>query len=262
MISSTYIAGRGAVYHIDARAKLLLVLLLCIEVFLPISTIGMYLIVLVCIAIAWYGAGFKQAISPLKTILPLIIIMTIFTPFTYTDSSPLIAIKGITLATVDGLFHLNLLIARFTAITYLTTLFVWTTTMSDIMLTFQFYGLPYKGALVITLAFRFIPFIADSFHMVRDAFSLRIPIDQKHNKRKIFDILPTISCVLVFALKSIPHLAMSLEHRGFGRSNKRSVYHTIHSKGSLFTHLSICVMIAALFFLSFSYSISFNPFSL
>ncbi len=255
MISSTYIAGRGVIYHIDARAKLLLVLLLCIEVFLPISPVGMYLIVLISIFIAWYGTGFKQAISPLKTILPLIIIMILFTPFTYTDSSPLIVIKGFTVATVDGLIHLNLLIARFTAITYLTTLFVWTTTMSDIMLTFQFYGLPYKGALIITLAFRFIPFIADSFHMVRDAFSLRVPTNQKHNKRKIFDMLPTISCVLVFALKSIPHLAMSLEHRGFGRANKRSVYHTIHAKGSLFTHLIICVMIAALFYITFSYSI-------
>lgn len=254
MISSTYIAGRGFIYHIDARAKLLLVLLLCIEVFLPLSTIGMYLIVLVCLSIAWYAAGFKQAISPLKTILPLIIIMILFTPFTYTDSPDLIVVKGVRLATVDGVFHLNLLIARFTAITYLTTLFVWTTTMSDIMLTFQFYGLPYRGALVVTLAFRFIPFIADSFHMVRDAFSLRIPtLGEKHKKHRVFDILPTISCVLVFALKSIPNLAMSLEHRGLGRKNKRSVYHTIHAKGSLFTHLFICVIIATLFYLSFSY---------
>ena len=254
MISSTYIAGRGFIYHTDARAKLLLVLLLCIEVFLPVSTIGMYLISLLCIALAWYAAGFRQAISPLKTILPLIIIMILFTPFTYTDSTPHIVVKGITLATTEGLFHLNLLIARFTAITYLTTLFVWSTSMSDIMLTFRFYGLPYKGALVITLAFRFIPFIADSFHMIRDAFSLRVPNETtRSRKSRIFDILPTISCVLVFALKSIPNLAMSLEHRGLGRRQKRSTYHTIHAKGSLFTHLFICVMIATLFYLVFSY---------
>ena len=253
MISSTFIAGRGFIYHIDARAKLLLVLLLCIEVFLPVSTIGMYILVLLSIIIAWYATSFKQAISPLKTILPLIIIMILFTPFTYTNSSPVLAVKGVTLATQEGLYSLNLLVARFTAITYLTTLFVWTTTMSDIMLTFRFYGLPYKGALVITLAFRFIPFIADSFHMVRDAFSLRVINENKNSKKsRIFDILPTISCVLVFALKSIPNLAMHLEHRGLGRAQKRSNYHTIHAKGSLFTHLFFCVMIASLFYLIFS----------
>ncbi|NCB01417.1 MAG: energy-coupling factor transporter transmembrane protein EcfT [Spirochaetia bacterium] len=254
MISSTYIAGRGFIYHIDARAKLLFVLLMCLEIFLPFSTIGMYLIVACCIAIAWYGTGLKQALSPLKTILPLIIIMILFTPFTYIDSSAVIVVKGLTIATYDGLFHLNLLIARFTAITYLTTLFVWTTSMSDIMLTFRFYGLSYNGALIITLAFRFIPFIADSFHMISDAFSLRTLKDVENQKRsRLFDILPTISCVLVFALKSIPNLAMSLEHRGLGRGNKRSKYHTIHAKGTLFTHLFICVMIATTFYLVFSY---------
>ena len=253
MISSTYIAGRGFIYHIDARAKLLLVVLLCIEVFLPVSPIGMYLISFLCIAIAWYATGFKQAISPLKIIMPLIIVMILFTPLTYRHDAPLIVVKGITLATNEGLFHLNLLIARFTAITYLTTLFVWTTSMSDIMLTFRFYGLPYKGALVITLAFRFIPFIADSFHMVRDAFSLRVINHENSNKKsRVFDILPTISCVLVVALKSIPNLAMSLEHRGLGRGQKRSTFHTIHAKGSLFTHFFICVIIATLFYLLFS----------
>ncbi len=252
MISSTYIAGRGFIYHIDARAKLLLVILLCIEVFLPVQTLGVYLIVLMSFIIAWYGNGFKQALSPLKMIFPLIVIMILFTPFTHTDSSPAIIIRGFTLATGDGLFYLNQLVARFMAITYLTTLFVWTTTMSDIMLTFRFYGLPYKGALVITLAFRFIPFIADSFHMIRDAFSLRTLTEADNHKRsRLFDILPTISCVLVFALKSIPNLAMSLEHRGLGRVNKRSEYHTIHAKGTLFTHVFICVMIATIFYLFF-----------
>jgi energy-coupling factor transport system permease protein len=253
MIASTFIAGKGAIYHFDARAKLLLILVLCFEVFLPISPVGIYILAASSFLIAWYATGFKQALSPLKTILPLLIVMLLFTPFTYKDFPAAITIGEYTLATTASLYHLNLLIARFVSITYMTTLFVWTTSMSDIMLAFQWYGLPYSGSLVITLAFRFIPFIADSFHMISDAHSLRIISNgEGKRRRRIFDILPTISSALVFALKSIPNLAMSLEHRGFGRANKRTQFRTIQAKGSLFTHFLICVTILTTFYLLFS----------
>jgi len=254
MISSTYVAGRGFLYRYDPRAKLLLTLALCVEVFLPVSSFGIYLLSFLLFLAAAHATGIKQALSPLKTILPLIIVMILFTPFSYIDSTPVISVGGTSLATQEALYHLNLLIGRFVAITYMATLFVWTTSMSDIMLTFQWYGLPYNGALVITLAFRFIPFIADSFKMISDAHSLRVinSLNRGKKRSKIFDILPTISSALVFALKSIPNLAASLEHRGFSRENKRSQYRTISSKGSLFTHFLICVIIGSTFYLIFS----------
>ena len=254
MISSTYVAGKGLIYHFDARSKLLLTLVLCIEVFLPVSPTGIYLLSLISFLIALYATGMKQALSPLKTILPLIIMMVLFTPFTYTDTPAAITAGNVQLATTEALYHLNLLIARFIAITYMATLFVWTTTMSDIMLTFQWYGLPYSGALVITLAFRFIPFIADSFKMISDAHSLRrVSSDTKGRRRsRIFDILPTISSALVFALKSIPNLAATLEHRGYSTGHRRTRYRTLRTKGPLFTHFLICVIIATSFYLLFS----------
>ncbi|MGI6432668.1 MAG: energy-coupling factor transporter transmembrane component T family protein [Sphaerochaetaceae bacterium] len=248
MRTSMFIPGRGLLYHFDARAKLLLVLLLCVAVFLPLSLTGIWLLVGAVFVIGWHAVGFRQVLGVLKTIVFLLVLMLVFTPLTYRDSEALLRFKGVTLITVDGLWNLALLYGRFIAISYLCTLYVWTTEMAHIQLALQWYGLPFSGALVLTLAFRFIPFIAESFQMIQDAHALRLDeqVEQRHKKR-IKDVVPTVTAALVVALKSIPFLAMSLEHRGLGRLEKRSSYRTLVAKGGLFTHLLISITISTVF---------------
>ncbi len=249
MISSTFISGKGPWYIFDPRAKLILVLLLCIEVFLPLPVWGIYLIFSITMLTAFGALGFRQALVPLKTVLPLILIMALFVPFTYRSSPVLIQAGPVVLATRDSLAQFFTHTGRFLSITYLTTMFVWTTRMNDIMLTFRWFGLPYPGALVITLTFRFIPFIADTFSNIEEAHSLRQPEQGSSRRWKVFDMMPTISCTLIYALKSIPQLAMNLEHRGFSGFSERSSYRSLSGGISLFTHLLISVMIASTFLL-------------
>ncbi len=248
MISSTFVSGKGPWYAFDPRAKLLLVVLLCIEVFLPAPLWGIYLLFAVTFAFLFHALGLKMAFSPFKAIGLIILIMVLFIPFTHRTGKPLLVIGETVIATQDSLLQFATHTGRFLTITYLTTLFVWTTKMHDILLTFRWFRLPYSAALVITLTFRFIPFIAETFTRIQEAHSLR---QSEHSQSKgwnaLFDILPTISCTLIFALKSIPHLAMSLEHRGFGSSVKRSSYRRLPGNVSLFTHLVICGMIATTF---------------
>ncbi len=253
MISSIFISGRGPLYSYDPRAKLLLVLILCVEVFLPVSLIGIYILFTLALISLIHAVGIRQALSPVKAIGPIILIMILFIPFTYRGGDAMIIVGGITIATRESLLQFVTHTGRFITITYLTTLFVWTTRMNDILLTFRWFSLPYSGALIITLTFRFIPFIADTFTQIQEAHSLReTAASQSKGWKKLFDILPAISCTLIFALKSIPHLAMSLEHRGFGGGKKRSSYRSLPKGKSLFTHLLICVMIATTFPMLFS----------
>lgn len=254
MTTSTFIAGRGFPYWLDARAKLLLVVALCVLMFLPVSQSGLWILVAIVFATAWRATGLKQALKPLRTILPMLVIMVVFTPFTYRDSEVVLRIGTWPVATREALVHLNLLVARFVGITYVCTLHMWTTPMAEITLALKWYGLSHRASLVLTLAFRFIPFIADSFRMIQDSHALRnANLDaEQHKGRSLVDIVPTITAALVFALKSIPHLAMSLEHRGLGRTEKRTGYRRLKAQGGLFTHLLISVMIPIVFWVVFN----------
>jgi energy-coupling factor transport system permease protein len=174
---------------------------------------------------------------------------------TYRDGEFIIFIGQFPFITREALTQVNTLMARFLGITYICSLYVWTTPMADINLALRWYRLSYKAALVLTLAFRFIPFIADSFSMIQDSHALRnaVIVEGKSSKRqRLLDVVPTVTAALVFALKSIPYLAMTLEHRGFGNRVKRTSYRTLHAKGGLFTHLLLSVMIPTVFFVVFN----------
>ncbi|NCC66467.1 MAG: energy-coupling factor transporter transmembrane protein EcfT, partial [Spirochaetia bacterium] len=120
-------------------------------------------------------------------------------------------------------------------------------------LALRWYKLPYKAALVVTLAFTYIPFIAESFSQISDSHRLR-EFDDRQRKKvfdRVKDLLPTLTSVLVVALRSIPNLAMSLELRGFGLDNKRTSYHTLASYRHTFTHFMLsCIIVVVLFFIA------------
>jgi len=254
MTTSTFVAGNGILYALDARAKLLLVLLMCVLVFFPLSQLGLWVVFLSTLLMAWRATGFRQALQPLRSIAFILIIMVLFTPITYRGGTVLIHIGDWNLVTQEALWNLSTLMARFLAITYICTLYVWTTPMADINLALRWYGLSFQAAMVLTLAFRFIPFIADSFRMIQDSHALRMSDEQsvgKSRTQQLKDAIPTVTAALVFALKSIPHVAMSLEHRGLGRSPKRSSYRQLKAKGGLFTQLLVSVIIPTVFWILF-----------
>ena len=254
MTTNTFIAGKGFLYRYDPRAKLLLLVLLCVLVFLPISRIGLVVLLLSVFFVTWRSVGFRQALQPVKTILPLLVIMILFVPLTCRDGEVVLQVGGFPLATREALVQLIKLVTRFTTITYLCTLFFWTTPMGDITLALRWYGLSYQAALVLTLSFRFIPFIAEAFQMIQDSHSLRnANLGERERKRRpISDIIPTVTSALVFSLKSIPQLAMSLEHRGLGRANRRTGYRSLSRTRGLFTTFLFSIMIPACFWLMFN----------
>lgn len=256
MTTSTFIAGKGVLYQADARAKLLALILLCVLVFLPISTFGIWIIFGFAWVFACRATGLKQALQPFKSILFMLIIMAVFAPMTYREGSVALKFGSHMILTYEALENLSVLIARFLSITYLCTLYVWTTPMADINLALRWYGLSYRAALVLTLAFRFVPFIADSFTMIQDSHALRtsaVYAGKKPWRQRMSDAVPTVTAALVFALKSIPYLAMSLEHRGLGRAQKRTSFRHLPARGGfLFTQLLVSVMIPTVLWVLFT----------
>jgi energy-coupling factor transport system permease protein len=104
---------------------------------------------------------------------------------------------------------------------------------------------------VVTLAFTYIPFIADSFSQIAESHRLREADREQGEKflQRLKDLVPTLTSALVVALRSIPNLAMSLEMRGFGLQNRRSQYHNLGSYRHPFTHFLLSVIIPVVLWL-------------
>ena len=252
MNTSTYIPGRGFLYAFDPRAKILLLLLLITLFFLPITLAGLYLIVALIVAVGWHNTGKENVVRVFRSIIPMLIFMVLFAPLSKRGGEPLVAIGSFTLLSVEAVLYTLRLGGRFIGISYAATLLFATTLTGELILALRFWRLPYRAALVITLSFTYIPFIADSFEQISESHRLREASEEEQRPsifRRLRDLIPTLTSVLVLALRSIPNVAMSLELRGLGRTEKRSSYHSLDSYTRLFTDLLISITIAAVLWL-------------
>jgi energy-coupling factor transport system permease protein len=97
--------------------------------------------------------------------------------------------------------------------------------MDDFVLALRWYGLPFRAALTLIVAFRFIPTLFLLSRGVQDAHALRRA--GEHPPGFFARILPQLTSVFIQAVRMIPSLAMALETRGFGRSNRRTEWRTL-----------------------------------
>jgi energy-coupling factor transport system permease protein len=108
-------------------------------------------------------------------------------------------------------------------------LYLRTTAINELILALRWFGLPFKAALVTTLAFRYVPYMANVYTSVVDAHRLRSDPGEKELRwwelrKRVIKLLPVLISVLIYAIKGIPMLSMALESRGMGRKNPRADY--------------------------------------
>lgn len=254
MTTNTYIAGRGVLYRFDPRAKLLFVVFMCVLFFLPLSLTGLWGTVMLILAFGWYAVGMQHLGRTAKTILFMLCFMVLFSPLSSREGEVLLSIGSMVILTQGAVLQTARLMARFVGITYLCVLLFQTTRMSEVLLALRWYRLPYRAALLVTLTFRFIPYIAETFALIEDSHKLREPgleEDAVRAKGRLRRLFPTLVSALVVALRSVPMLAMSLEHRGFGRGNARTAFHVLVPWTKRFTHFLFSIMIPAILWFIF-----------
>jgi len=229
MIASWYHPGNTVIHKADPRIKILLLVEVVILFFWPTAVFWYGLTAAVIMFLIILTAGLRSLWAAVKAILPLLVLVALLTPLFNRGGPALFTIGNISVG-VKAAEETLMLILRFTGLTLIFYLFFLTTDLQHVILTLRWYGVPYTGALVITLAFRYIPTIAGLLGRVRDAHKLRNPAEyaagsaKRRGLTKIRKFLPMLTSVVIASIKSIPVLAMSLEHRGIGSSVKRSSY--------------------------------------
>lgn len=231
MISGTYLPGTSFLHTSDPRLKFFLLLCWVIALILPVPLpvlLCYYLGLAVLIAA---GLSFKQVFQPLKTIWPILVLVALITPPFHQTGRTLYQAGRLFSITAGGVEEALTLILRFSGITSAFYLFFRTTTIDDFILTLRWYGLPYSGALVITIAFRYIPSLLQLYRNIQDAHALRRPAPEQKRSfspvKRFTHVFPTLVSVMIHSIKNIPTLSMALESRGFGRHNPRSAYRSL-----------------------------------
>lgn len=256
MNTNIYIEGKGLLYSMDPRAKVMATLFACVFVFTPVNFFAVAGLGIFFVLLSIYSIGLKNTRSVFYTVLPMLIIMLLFSPLYERGGTPLWIYRDTVILTKEGLHQSLLLDFRFLSITFACSLLFTTTKMDEFMLGLQDFHLPYRSCLIISLVFRSIPGIFDSFNDIIDSHKLRKGADNATNKKiinRIRNLFPTLTSALVVSLRSIPTLAMSLEARGYGLKNKRTNFHSLDCYKHPFLHSIAIFCVYVLLFVIFKY---------
>ncbi len=228
----------------DPRAKILLLLELVVIFFLkiPLSLLGVYFGLLVLLVILSFGL--KKIKAPLLGITPLLILVLVLTPLLNRTGMPIVSLRGQPVITWDGIFLALRLALRFAGITLAFSLFYLSTEEQETILAFRYFGLPFQIALTITISLRYIPYLTGIYNDIKSAHRLRGNYEGGKRIRNRVKIFPILISLMIYAIKRIPTLAMTLEGRGVGRNEKRTAYVHLRSINRAFVDVFLLLVVS------------------
>jgi len=228
MIGTAFRPGASFLHRTDPRIKFFILVFWTIAFIIPSSVpilLRYYLGTILLIAAA---LSVREVFVPLKSIWPILLLVLLLTPPFHAGGEIFFEIGGWYQLTEEGLEEALMLILRFSGITSAFFIFFRSTSIDQFILALRWYGLPYNAALIITIAFRYIPTLIQLYRNIQDAHTLRRPPledGRRYNPvRRFAHIFPILVSVMIHSIKSIPSLSMALENRGFGHSRERTIY--------------------------------------
>jgi len=217
MLVEAYRPGRSPLHRLDPRVKLPLLVLIVVCIFLRDRSMAPPVYVLVLFLAAVGFLGFQDAVAPVRMLLPLLLFIAVLTPFFTGDG-----IWVVNPATIGEVYRL---FCRLLGVSLGFYLFFRTTETEAFIAVLQWYGLPFRAGLVMGLALRWIPSMMGLYRSVEEAHSLRVSEARTGRAgaiRRVRQVIPTLTSVLIQSIRQIPALAMALESRGVGRPEPRT----------------------------------------
>jgi energy-coupling factor transport system permease protein len=225
VIGSFYRAGSSFLHRYDPRCKLALTVLFTVFFFLPVP---LWLLaaglLFSCLAVL-LALGGRELLSPLRTIAPLLVLIVLLTPPFHGGGAVYLRLGGVVLASAEGVREALRLLLRFTGVTLAFFGCLRTTDPEDLILALRAFGLPFSAGLAVGTALQFVPSLKTLHDQVRAAHRLRLAAGTETpaaGLRGLRRLLPSLTSVLILAIRRIPVLAMALELRGVGRNTPRS----------------------------------------
>ena len=263
LVFGKYIPIDSVIHRFDPRAKLIVLFLMIVAIFIPKSWYVFLIIALVLlVALLLAKIGIKMIVKSFKPMLFMIVFLLVINCLTIKTGDVLIKIGTFEIYH-DAVFNTLFVVARLMLMITVTTLLTATTKPLDLTLgiewllkPFELIHLPtHEIAMMVSIALRFIPTIIEETMRIMNAQKSRgVDFENGSISKKAMAILSLIVPLFSVAFERAYELADAMEARGFMPGAKRTRYHVLKFRMSdfLFILCGICVLglsIASRYFL-------------
>jgi energy-coupling factor transport system permease protein len=238
MIQIKYFPGNTLLHRLDPRVKfLLLVLFVFIEVaFLDIRILAFALGAAVLLYLS-ARIPFKDTKGTWTFLFTVIVFISTFNAV-FTFARPIVANPHVIASywiftlSLEGIFFALASLMRLLSLAVASICVIMTTDPSLYAPALAKIGVPYKGAFVVDLALRYLPYYVDEFDTTMNAqmargYKVRAG---RGLLSRILNTVPLLVPVAINAMLSIYDVADAMELRAFGSGKKRTWYRTVTFK--------------------------------
>jgi len=221
-----YSQGTSIIHRLNPLTKMLLAFLLCLSSFVGSHIYTALCIIVINLVIAGMAGISKKALSLLKTLLKIGIILFILQIFFIRTGNIILKLPLNLIITDIGLEFSVLLVLRLVGATMPLVIMLTVTKMSDLTNVFvQKLRIPYKYTFAFITALRFIPIFENEMNGIIEAQTARgVQFDTSNPFKKMKLVLPLCVPLLISSVKRIEGSAISAELRGFNIRGKNSGY--------------------------------------
>ena len=246
-----YYPTNSLVHRLDPRAKILMMIILMVAVFLPAGFWG-YLLIGALLLVAALCSKipinyFLMGLRPVVTMLVFLFIINIF----FLQSGNLLVewswFKLYDAAIIQTLYivlRLVLMISVTTILTASTKPLDMTLGIEDLLTPFKFLGLPtHEISMMISIALRFIPTILEEALRIMKAQQSRgVDMEEGKIQEKIKAVLSLIIPLFVCAFQRAEDLANAMEARGYNPQGERTRFHQLRIGWLDIVVLALCLI--------------------
>lgn len=226
-----YFPGDSFIHKLDARAKLIVVFLALVEIFLCKNFLSLALIVVFAIAsVAISKISFKVVFKGMKMIYFIIVLTSILQIF-YNDEGIVLLDWWKIQITTGGIFTAIFMAIRIICLILVSSLLTYTTSpttltdgISRILSPLNKIKIPVDTlAMMMTIALRFIPTLIEEIDKIMNAQKARgADLDSGNLVQRAKALIPVFIPLFVNSFRRAYELAFAMECRCYNGSNKRT----------------------------------------
>lgn len=249
-----YLPLNSVVDKMDPRAKILIMLLLMIAIFIPAGFWGYLLIfafIWIALKLSKLTIGF--ALRSMKPMLFMMVFLLVINGFAIKTGVPLVQWGWFSIYS-DAISQTVYIIVRLMLMVIITTILTATTKPLDLTLgiekllkPFEVIGVPaHIIAMMISIALRFIPTLIEETQRIMNAQASRgVDLENGTLKEKIMAVLALIVPLFVSAFDRADQLANAMEARGYDPQRERTRYKVLQMTGIDYAGLAAAAAVLA-----------------
>lgn len=249
-----YLPLNSVVDKMDPRAKILIMLLLMIAIFIPAGFWGYLLIfafIWIALKLSKLTIGF--ALRSMKPMLFMMVFLLVINVFAIKTGVPLVQWGWFSIYS-DAISQTVYIIVRLMLMVIITTILTATTKPLDLTLgiekllkPFEVIGVPaHIIAMMISIALRFVPTLIEETQRIMNAQASRgVDLENGTLKEKIMAVLALIVPLFVSAFDRADQLANAMEARGYDPQRERTRYKVLQMTGIDYAGLAAAAAVLA-----------------